>query len=117
MTDYSRKRCVVCGRTGGISFQADGIYECRNCGTPYRPRSRRAEAETTTHTHKQEAPAGDRFVWFTYADEEGTQRTGLYDCPVLAEHEQPVLHPNDNQLRFLRHLYHTGRLGSHTREE
>lgn len=110
MTDYSRKRCVVCNRTGGITLQPEGIYECRNCGTPYRPRSRKVRIESTTDTQLQEAPAGDRFVWFSYTDDLGVERNGLYDCPVVAEHERPKLTFDQNKLRFLRHLHDTGRL-------
>jgi len=110
MTDYSRKRCVVCNRTGGITLQPEGIYECRNCGTPYRPRSRKVRIESTTDTQLKEAPTGDRFVWFSYTDEQGVQRNGLYDCPVLAEQDQPAITVNQNKLAFIRHLYQTGRL-------
>jgi hypothetical protein len=120
MTDYSRKRCVVCNRTGGITLQPEGIYECRNCGTPYRPRAPRAaktKVETTTDTQLQEAPVMDRFVWFTYTDPDGVSRSGLYDCPVTAEAERPTLTFDENRLQFMRHLHKHGKLSSHTTEE
>jgi len=110
MTDYSRKRCVVCNRTGGITLQSEGIYECRNCGTPYRPRGSRRKTETTTDTSLKSAPTEDRFVWFTHTDEDGVERTGLYDCPVMSEHERPNLELDENKLGFIRHLYKTGRM-------
>lgn len=111
MTDYSKKKCVVCQRVGGIVEQSDGLYECQNCSTPYRPKnSTRKPASTLQVKGDNKLQDTDRFVWFSFTGKDGKMRTGMYDCPSISQDNQPTLNADSNKLQFLRYLYQTGRI-------
>lgn len=114
--DYSKKRCVVCSQVGGIESKDDGLFVCKHCGTPYRPRASNAPVSHTTSTPAKAArPSArvDRLVWFEYEDN-GQPRTGLYDCPPLPEGARPTLDVNRKYLRFIKYLVEKGHLTGDT---
>lgn len=109
MPDYSKKRCVVCSQTGGIAASETdpGLYVCKHCGTPYRSRKSATEEPPDAPTRPKALP--NRLIWFSYEDE-GQQRSGLYDFPVLPEGTRPKLVINNNRLHFYRYLVQKGLL-------
>lgn len=119
MTDYSKKKCVVCGTTGAIAANDGGLYVCGNCGTPYRPRRKtspitaRAKQTPPAETPDSTTTSTDRFVWFTFT-QHGTVRHGLYDCPILPETDRPTLHLDRNRLHFWKYLVEKGHLTGDT---
>lgn len=111
MSDYSKKKCVVCNRIGGITQQPDGLFACKNCGTPYRPRRKAPPLAPEPDAVTAEVAPADRFVWFDYTATNGVKRRGLYDCPRIPPEKVPHLTEDANKLAFLRYLHQHGRLG------
>lgn len=110
MPDYSRKRCVVCSQVGGIEAKDDGLFVCKHCGTPYRPRTAKISTEPDTDTPKIKP---SRYVWFSYTDN-GQPRAGLYDCPLVPDAIRPTLEEDKNKLKFLKFLVTKGHLTGDT---
>lgn len=99
---------MVCQRVGGIVEQEDGLYECQNCGTPYRPRSSAKKSVSTLKAKETSSTQEtDRFVWFSFRGKDGTIRHGFYDFPLGQPTEASL---DTDKLNFLRYLYQTGRL-------
>lgn len=108
MTEYQDKECSVCRRKGGIERRTQDLFVCSFCGTPFRVKATQ-KPDKVTETRKRNYGI-ERFVWFTYINDEGEKIRGIYDCPRLDKETVKVLSPDRNKMSFLKYLVSIGKL-------